>query len=74
MKMTLLLKWTKYNSMINKYEVFKWYSNDFVNGGYSCELMTNWLVIAIWKMWQLKRNGVACSKLEWRKTKKDDFD
>ena len=53
--------------MITKYEVFKWYSSDFMDGGYSCELITDWLVVALWKMWRLKRNGAICIKLEWHK-------
>lgn len=54
--------------MGRKYEVSEWYEDITTGVGYKyhSELMTEWLVVALWKMWQLKKDGATCVKLEWR--------
>ena len=54
--------------MGNKYEVSEWYEDKTDGRGlaYHSHCQTEWLCVALWCMWQLKRDGAKCVKLEWR--------
>ena len=51
-----------------KYEVHDYYE-DVTDGRGRCyhlAYQTEYLALALWTMWGLKRDGAACVKLEWR--------
>lgn len=51
--------------MGNTYEINIWQRDEF---GYKYESVWRGenLLVAIYKMWQYKKSGIGCVKLEWR--------
>lgn len=51
--------------MGNKYEVSEWYEDKTDGRGlaYHSQCQTEWLCVALWCMWKLKRDGAKCVKL-----------
>ena len=55
--------------MINKYKIYTWDHNGVQGSGnfsYIIRHTGQWLLVALWKMWMLRRAGYACIKLELR--------
>ena len=52
-----------------KYEVHEWYEDRTTGKGYAYHLQhqTQWLIVALFYMWRLKKNGAYCLKIEWRR-------
>ena len=53
--------------MGNRYEVYKWEFHTLLQEWRYEEVYCGQsFVKAMWNMWQAKRNGTGCVKLEWR--------